>query len=76
MIVLGWKTRVVAVLLVLFTAVSTFLYHDFWTLPEGAQRASQLTQALKNLSIIGGFLLLAGAGPGRLSLDGAARPRV
>ncbi len=76
LIVLGWQTRLVATLLVLFTAASTFFYHDFWALPEGAERVSQMTQALKNLSIMGGFLLLVGAGPGRLSVDGAARPRM
>jgi uncharacterized membrane protein YphA (DoxX/SURF4 family) len=31
--------------------------------------ASQTTQFLKNLAIMGGFLMLAAAGPGRISAD-------
>ncbi len=73
LVVLGWQTRLAAILLFLFTGASTFLFHNFWDLPEGAERAAEMIQAMKNLSIMGGFLLLAAAGPGRLSVDGVPR---
>ena len=39
----------------------------FWSM-EGAERGLNQVQFLKNLSIMGGLLLLAVAGPGRYSL--------
>jgi putative oxidoreductase len=75
LIVLGWQTRLAAILLFLFTAASAYLFHNFWDLPEGAERADQMIHAMKNLSIMGGFLILAGAGAGGLSVDGTARSR-
>ena len=51
-------TRGAAIVLLLFTAVTTFYYHDFWNM-AGADRTSNLNLALKNLSIIGALLMLA-----------------
>jgi uncharacterized membrane protein YphA (DoxX/SURF4 family) len=51
-------TRTAAFVLFLFTAVTTFSYHDFWNM-AGAERANNLTHALKNLSIMGALLMLA-----------------
>ena len=51
-------TRGAAVVLLLFTAVTTFYYHDFWNM-AGADRTNNLTHALKNLSIMGALLMLA-----------------
>jgi putative oxidoreductase len=58
--------RTAAVVLLLFTAVTTFYYHDFWNM-AGADRTNNLTHALKNLSIIGALLMLA-AWPRRVVL--------
>jgi putative oxidoreductase len=73
LIVIGWQVRLAAVVLLLFTAAAAGLFHDFWHLPAGAERDDQMIHALKNLSIVGGFLVLAAAGPGRFSIDGRAR---
>jgi putative oxidoreductase len=51
-------TRGAAVVLLLFTAVTTFYYHDFWNM-AGADRTNNLNLALKNLSIICAWLMLA-----------------
>jgi putative oxidoreductase len=52
-------TRTAAVVLLLYTGVATFYFHDFWNLPAGPDRINNMTHALKNLSIIGAFLMLA-----------------
>ena len=68
-IALGFKTRYAALLLILFVIIATLLRHNYWML-EGAARAAQHTQFMKNLAIIGGLLLLYAHGPGRISVDG------
>ncbi len=66
-IVVGWKTRITAFLLAGFTLLSALIFHNDF----GDQ--VQLVMFLKNVSIVGGFLLLAANGAGRLSVDARAR---
>lgn len=68
MLVLGWKARWGALLLILFTIPVTFLYHDFWNF-DGQQYGRQLTQFVKNLSILGALFFVMGMGSGPLSLE-------
>lgn len=65
MIVLGYFTRTAAVVLAVFTACTIAFGHPFWTM-EGPLRALNLTQALKNVSIIAGLLMVAAIGGGAL----------
>ena len=67
-------TRTMAVVLLIFVAVTTFYFHDFWNM-TGPDRANNLTQALKNLSIIGGLLILA-SWPRRVVIVDASGDRV
>lgn len=69
LILIGLRTRWVALVMLLFTAGTILVSHAFWTM-EGAQYLTQRTQALKNLAIMGGFLLLFAHGGGALSVDG------
>jgi putative oxidoreductase len=69
LIVVGWQTRWAALALAAFTLIAAFVFHDFWHM-EGAAREDNMIHALKNLSIFGGFLMLAAAGAGRYSVDG------
>jgi len=70
LLLIGWRTRLVAWILIVFVAVATGLAHRFWEF-DAAQQANQQTQFLKNLAIIGGLLFLAAFGPGRASVDKA-----
>jgi putative oxidoreductase len=72
MVLIGFKARFAAIVLVLLTIGTVFVGHDFWTM-EGAARAANQTQALKNLSIMGALLLIAAAGAGPWSFDGRSR---
>lgn len=69
-VILGFQTRVSALVLAIFTVVATWYFHPFWTF-EGAARVQQALQFYKNLSVVGGLLLLTAFGPGRF----AAMPR-
>lgn len=68
LLILGWKTRWVAWLLVAFVAVATFMAHRFWAV-DAAQYANQLNAFLKNIAIIGGLLMYVAHGPGSASVD-------
>jgi putative oxidoreductase len=72
LILSGLIARVGALYLALYLIPTTIVFHNFWAL-EGEARDMQLVQALKNLSILGGLLLLVAHGPGRYSLDGLLR---
>ncbi len=59
LIALNIGARVFALILVLFVVTATFYFHDFWNMTGDAARA-QMIAAMKNLSIVGGLLLIAG----------------
>ena len=67
-IVIGFQVRWVSLLMILFVIVATAISHRYWELADAARRTQQ-TQFMKNLAIIGGFLLLMASGGGRFSLD-------
>jgi putative oxidoreductase len=67
-IALGWKTRWAAAALILFLIVITPVFHKFWGIPPDEAMAQQ-TNFMKNVSVLGGFLLLFAFGPGRYSMD-------
>lgn len=69
LVVVGWKTRWVAWGMAAFTVVTMVAGHAFWKF-DAPRFSFEMTQFLKNLAIVGGFMLLTVTGPGRLSLDG------
>jgi putative oxidoreductase len=67
-IILGFYTRPLAFLLALFVLGTALIGHHFWTMAD-PERAANMIQFFKNLSIIGGLLLLGITGPGKYSMD-------
>lgn len=67
-IILGYKARIAAVLLGVFTLITAFLFHNYWAAPIEQQYVQQLL-FLKNISIAGGLFLLASFNSGEWSLD-------
>ncbi|MDT8332879.1 DoxX family protein [Roseomonas gilardii] len=70
----GVLTRPLALLLALFTLSTALIGHPFWSM-DGAARYDAFLHFYKNLSIIGGLMLLSVTGAGRYSAD-AARTRL
>lgn len=60
-LILGYKTQVGAILLIIFLVPTTLFFH-----PVG----SDLNSFLKNLALIGGLLMVISSGPGLISVDG------
>lgn len=67
-VLLGYKTRLAAAVIGLYLAFITPLFHNFWAL-AGAQAIAQEQSFYKNLSAVGGLLVLAVYGAGGFSLD-------
>jgi putative oxidoreductase len=74
LIVTGFKTRCASLMMILFVIVATGISHRFWEFADAARRAQE-SQFFKNLSIIGGFLLLFVTGSGRFGVDTLLRRR-
>ena len=68
LIVAGFYTRPLAVLLALYTIGTALVAHHFWNM-TGVAQMENMINFYKNVSIAGGLLALAIAGPGRLSVD-------
>lgn len=67
-VALGFWTRPLALLLALYTLGTAVIGHPFWAMEDAARYANAIN-FYKNVSIIGGFLLLYVTGPGRYSAD-------
>jgi len=68
LMIIGFKTRLLCLIMILYTAGATYLAHRFWLMPADAALEAEIN-FFKNVAIIGGFLILAVSGPGRFSVD-------
>jgi putative oxidoreductase len=64
----GAFTRPSAALLALYTLGTALIAHRYWTM-TGPNKVDSLESFYKNLSIVGGFLLLFITGAGKYSID-------
>ena len=67
-LVIGFKVRWVGPAMALFTLAASMLFHPFWSVPEAQQMVTKLL-FMKNISVVGGMLLISALGAGALSLD-------
>src|SRR5207247_213091 len=67
-ILLGYKTRYGAAMLILFIIPASITFHDFWNL-EGTERLTEQIMFMKDVGVLGGLLLLFAFGPGKIALD-------
>ena len=68
LLIAGYKVRWVALLFFLWLIPTTLIFHKFWGI-DAAQVQNQMNHFLKNVSIMGGMLLLMAFGPGGYSVD-------
>ena len=67
-VAVGAFTRPSAALMFFYTLGTALIGHRYWTM-TGTERVDGMDGFYKNLSIMGGFLLLYVAGPGKYSID-------
>ncbi|WP_213954079.1 MULTISPECIES: DoxX family protein [unclassified Variovorax] len=68
-LLLGFKTRLTALAMAVFTVAAALFFHKYWSAPD-AMKMMQTINFNKNMAIAGGLIALAGFGAGRLSFDG------
>jgi putative oxidoreductase len=68
-ILLGYRAKIGAWLIVLFLAGVTPLMHKFWGVTDPMMQQIQMVMFFKNVSIMGGALLISQLGSGPWSLD-------
>lgn len=73
-LITGFQTRIASLIMFLYLIPTTLMFHNFWTM-QGAMRTDNQVNFLKNLAIMGGLLMVASYGPGRLSVD-ASRKKI
>jgi putative oxidoreductase len=67
-LLLGFGTRIAALVLAAFTLVASYFFHAYWSVPAEQAFVTQLL-FFKNIAVVGGLLALAVNGAGSWSLD-------
>jgi putative oxidoreductase len=68
-ILLGYKAKWGGWLIVLFLAPVTFMMHAYWSVSDPMQHQMQMIMFMKNMSMLGGALMITHFGSGPVSLD-------
>lgn len=68
-LLIGFHTRVMALMLFVFTLVVNFVMHDFWAVSAADVARIEMQLFAKNIAIAGGLLVLVGLGGGSWSYD-------
>jgi putative oxidoreductase len=74
-ILVGFQTRLGAWLLVIFLIPVTVLMHNFWSAADPTTFQIEKAMFMKNITMLGGALLISYFGAGPLSFDALARVR-
>ena len=62
-LLVGYRIKLSAVILAVFTLVATVLFHNFWAMPADQAYMQQL-MFMKNIAVVGGLLMVAALGGG------------
>lgn len=68
-ILLGYKTRIGGLLIIIFLVPVSLWMHQFWGLPDPQAAQMQMIHFMKNLSMLGGACLITYFGAGPVSID-------
>ena len=68
-VVLGYRARVGALLLLVFLVLASYYFHNFWAISDPDKRQDQMIHFMKNLSMAGAMIFIIANGSGAWSLD-------
>lgn len=67
-VILGYRARIGALMLIIFLIPTTLIFHNFWAAPA-EQAQTKMLNFTKNLGLLGRLILVAVNGAGSGSLD-------
>jgi len=68
-ILLGYRAKLGAWLIVLFLVPVTLMMHKFWAVTDPMMAQIQMVMFMKNVALLGGAILISQLGAGPLGLD-------
>ncbi len=68
MVLLGYRSSLGAIMLIMYWVPVTFIVDDFWNFNTQIELRLKSITFMKNMAIIGGLLMLIGKGSGRYSI--------
>ncbi len=68
-IILGYKAKIGAWLLVIFLIPVTLVMHNFWAAADAMTRQMQMMNFMKNITMLGGAMMITFLGAGPWSID-------
>jgi len=68
-LIVGFRTRLMALILFAFTLAVSFSMHDFWAIADQDLARTEMQLFAKNIGLAGGLLMLVGLGAGNWSYD-------
>jgi putative oxidoreductase len=73
-IILGFKAKIGGWLIIIFLIPVTFYMHQFWAVQDQMAMQMQMANFMKNISMLGGALLITYFGAGPVSIDNMKKP--
>lgn len=67
-VLLGFKARIGAILLIAFIIPASLIFHNFWAF-EGQEQQNQMINFMKNMAILGGLISIVASDVGGWRLD-------
>jgi putative oxidoreductase len=67
-VLVGYKARIGAALLLIFLGLEAYCFHSFWV-ADADHRPTQEVQFMKNVALAGAMLMIIANGPGPFSVD-------
>lgn len=68
MVLMGYRSTLGAIMLLIYWVPVTFMVHDFWNYATKAELRNESVLFMNNIAIIGALLMLIGKGSGRFSV--------
>ena len=73
-VLLGYRAKVGAILLMIFIIPASLIFHNFWAF-KGMEQQMQMIMFMKNIAIIGGLIGIIANGSGAFSLDNRSKTK-
>lgn len=68
-VLIGYRARLGAALLLIFLILATYFYHDFWNITDEAKKQMEMGSFVKNVALMGAMLFIIANGAGAWSMD-------